>query len=249
MSRQTRYPLPDLLRGAALLSMLCYHATFDAVLFGAKLPWLFGTAGTLWQVSIGCTFVALSGFCWGFSRHPLRHAITLLLCGFLVTLVTTLFLPSEQIRCGVLTCLGLCALVAAALQKLPKQPKRPLLAATIFLALFLLFYPLQDGTLGFGKLSLSLPSALYRAKFGYVLGLPSPRFFSGDYYPLIPWFFLYLAGHFLRLWVLQHPHTEQLLTHPKRTPMFTPLLWIGQHSLLLYLLHQPILMAVFYLIT
>lgn len=229
----------DFLRGVAVLSMVCFHAAFDAALFGAELPWLFGTVGTLWQLSIGCTFVALSGFCAGLSRRPLRHAITLLCCGFLATLVTTLFLPSEQIRCGVLTCLGLCGLVVAAVRKLPKQPKRPILAAVVCLALFLIFYHLQDGYLGFGKLSVSVPSALYQSSCGYVLGLPSPHFFSGDYYPLLPWVFLYLCGYFL---CGTKPKFAKIRFHSQ---LLKPILFLGRHSLAVYLVHQPILMAVF----
>lgn len=219
--------------------MVCFHAAFDAALFGAELPWLFGTVGTLWQLSIGCTFVVLSGFCAGLSRRPLRHAIMLLCCGFLATLVTTLFLPSEQIRCGVLTCLGLCGLVAAAVRKLPKQPKRPILAAVVCLALFLIFYHLPDGYLGFGKLSVSVPSALYQSSCGYVLGLPSPHFFSGDYYPLLPWVFLYLCGYFL---CGTKPKFAKIRFH---SPLSKPILFLGRHSLAVYLVHQPILMAVF----
>lgn len=238
-----RWQLLDFIRGCTVISMVAYHAAYDAVLFGASLPWLFGGIGTLWQLSIGCSFFLLSGFCHGFSRHPLRHASTLLLCGLLATLVTTLFLPSEQIRCGVLTCLGLCGLVATALRSLPYRPKYPFLAAVVCLALFLIFYHLPDGYLGFGKLSISVPSALYQSSCGYVLGLPSPWFYSADYFPLIPWVFLYLCGYFL---CGTKPKFAKIRFHSAAAKL---ILFLGRHSLWVYLVHQPILMAVFYLVT
>lgn len=224
--------------------MVGYHAAFDAVLFGAELPWLFGTVGTLWQLSICCTFVAVSGYCAGLSRRPLRHAVTLLLCGFLVTLVTTLFLPEVQIRCGVLTCLGLCGLVAAVLQRLPNR-KPSLLIAEIFFLLFLVFYHLPDGCLGVGKFTVTLPSALYRTKLGYLVGLPSPWFFSGDYFPLLPWLFLYLAFFFL----CDREKAKPTLAKIHFPSPAKPILFLGRHSLWVYLLHQPVIFLAFSLLT
>ena len=77
----------------------------------------------------------------------------------------------------------------------------------------------------------------------YPLGLLAPGFHSADYFPLLPWFFLFLAGTVLGGWCLDHRDSRVLtLTLPGA------LTWPGRHSLLIYLLHQPILFGVSYLI-
>lgn len=77
----------------------------------------------------------------------------------------------------------------------------------------------------------------------YPLGLLSPGFHSADYFPLLPWFFLFLAGTVLGGWCLDH-RDNRLLT--LSLPGF--LTWPGRHSLLIYVLHQPVLFGVSYLI-
>ena len=68
-------------------------------------------------------------------------------------------------------------------------------------------------------------------------------FHSSDYFPLIPWMFLYLCGYFLWRAV---GHRRRVME--KLKPGFAPLAFLGRHSLLIYLLHQPVLMGVFLLL-
>ena len=64
-------------------------------------------------------------------------------------------------------------------------------------------------TWGFEGLRLwDLPAALYQWDALAVLGFHSPGFSSTDYFPLLPWFFLYLAGYFL--WRVLTPHRKVL---------------------------------------
>lgn len=68
--------------------------------------------------------------------------------------------------------------------------------------------------------------------------LPPPAHTSIDYYPMLPWFGVVLIGSGIG---------HVVYVRPKRTPHATPrLLTIltspGRHSLLIYLLHQPLLL-------
>ena len=74
------------------------------------------------------------------------------------------------------------------------------------------------------------------------LGLPDPDFFSGDYFSLFPWIFLYLTGYFLYGMLVKLPEVKKALTIHLPAPFLEA---AGRHSLLLYLLHQPLLMLVF----
>lgn len=74
---------------------------------------------------------------------------------------------------------------------------------------------------------------------------PSPTFQSFDYYPPLPWFGVVLLGVWLGTLVYpkNRPLVGSLTSAPGRA-----LAWIGKHSLAIYLIHQPILIAVLMLI-
>ena len=76
------------------------------------------------------------------------------------------------------------------------------------------------------------------------LGFPGPTFASGDYYPPLPYTLLYLAGVCIgRLVALRGEPTwlERLSCRP--------LEWVGRHALPVYVLHQPVLLAITMLVT
>lgn len=102
-----RLPLLDSIRGLTLISMILYHALWDAVfLYGAEIGWYRSTAGFLWQQSICWSFILLSGFCTALGSRPFRRGWTVFGCGLIVTAVTLFVLPNEPIIFGVLTFLG-----------------------------------------------------------------------------------------------------------------------------------------------
>ena len=76
---------------------------------------------------------------------------------------------------------------------------------------------------------------------GPLLLFPTP-FRTFDYFPLFPWFGLVLIGIFLGN-SLYPNHTRSFSLPEVSTPLST----IGRHSLFIYLLHQPILIALLYL--
>lgn len=236
---EMRYRILDSLRGAALVSMAAYHAVWDAAFFrGAEIKWFGGPAGRAWQLSICCSFILLSGFCCCMGRRPLRRGLTVFACGALVT-AATWFFPDVRIVCGVLTLLGSCMLLSAplkgAVQKCPPWP-----SAAVCAALFLAFYNAPRGFLGFGTFRLELPAFLYNNAMIFV-GFPSAEFTSADYFPLLPWAFLFFAGAFLFRAALAlgfNEKTAERLCVP-------PLEFLGRHSLAVYLLHQPVLLALF----
>lgn len=255
-TNKPRYILLDVLRGLCVVSMVLYHTMYDVVnILGFPISWFWELPGYLWQQSICWTFILLSGFCWSLSRQPLRRGLILTVCGGVVTLATRLAMPDEMIQYGVLTLLGLSALLACPLRAFVRRLPVKLPG---WLGLFLsalLFFLLRDvprGFLGFEGLKLfPLPPALYRHDALAVLGFPSLAFVSSDYFPLIPWFFLYLTG--ICLWrVLSRRekllHALEGRPHSQLWDLFQPLAWIGRHSLVIYLAHQPVLLAIFLLL-
>lgn len=100
------------------------------------------------------------------------------------------------------------------------------------------------GFLGFEKWNLiPLPQSWYHSLFTAYFGFPNPEFHSTDYFSLFPWIFLFLSGYFLYR-CLSGKHLLDYLK-PSR---LKPLELMGQNSLGLYLLHQPVLYLVFSLL-
>lgn len=235
---RVRLHLLDTLRGMLLLSMSAYHGMWNLVyLFHVPASWYTGAPGYLWQQSICWVFILLSGFCWSMSRRHLRRGLLVFGGGALVSLVTCVLMPENRIVFGILTCIGSCVLLLIPLEKLLKRiPALPGMVGCLLL--FLVARNCNHGELGFETISLmQLPRWLYRNDLTAYLGFPQPGFFSADYFPLLPWVFLFLFGYMLYRVLEQHHLNEQLFARGQ-----VPVLgWMGRHSLLIYLLHQPVL--------
>lgn len=213
-----RYALLDELRGLDLVSMMLYHACWDLVfLFDVNMRWYAGTPGRLWQQTICWVFILLSGFCAPFGRYMLRRGTVVFGAGAVVTLATLVFMPEGRAIFGVLTFLGAAMLLTGVLEPLLKKVMP---------------------AVGLGGWKLMLPQSLYANYFTAFFGFYPDWFYSTDYFGLLPWLFLFWAGYYL------HKAVGRRRMEPLRRPVCPVLGWMGRHSLLLYLLHQPVIYGV-----
>lgn len=221
----------DTLRGLTLVSMILYHACWDMVyLFGADWSWYRSRGAFLWQQSICWTFILLSGYCFRLGKHPFRRGVTVFAAGALISAVTILFLPGNRVFFGILSLLGASMLVTALLRRyLTRVPAALGLSAAF--ALFLLCYRVPYGL---------FPAILYRNDFTACFGFPPRDFFSTDYFPLLPWLFLFWCG----FWLYDITRRDSALLSV-RLPLLTAM---GRCSLWVYLFHQPIFYALLSLI-
>ena len=255
-----RLSLLDEIRGLTLVSMIFYHFLWDLVyIANISIPWYHGTGAYIWQQSICRTFIFLSGFCWSLGSRPLKRGLTVWLSGGLVTLATLVFLPQDRVVFGVLTLTGSAMLLMIPLDKPLRRVKSLpgiVLLTGLSYFLFLLFLPAANGHLanfaglfaGGGLMhgGTSLPRGLYRGWLSAWLGFPAADFYSTDYFPLLPWFFLFTAGYlFHKLCAGQGLLNAAFL----RKSHLPPAAFIGRHSLLIYLLHQPVLYGITMLLT
>lgn len=214
----------DELRGFCVLMMILYHFAFNLVTMGILPSSLIGTQWVqLLRVIFAGIFVLIAGICCLFSRHNLKRGVCCYLAGILVEWVTS-FLPGMQIRFGILHMLG-SAMVLFALGEplLSKIPPKVGLGVSILLA-----------ALSWQFSAEMLPDIFYTGGL-YALGLPGPDFFSADYYPLLPWGMVFLGGYFL----------GRICRFRPDRPIFPLFGWIGKHSLIIYLLHQPLFYLIF----
>lgn len=223
----------DTLRGLTLVSMTAYHACWDLVyMFGVDWPWYRSAWAFLWQQSICRTFILLSGYCFRLGRNPVRRGATVFACGTVITLFTVVFMPDNRIFFGVLSLLGAASLLTAALDRCLSAVPAPVGLAASF-ALFVLCRRVPQGLFAF---AVRLPAWLYRNDFAACFGFPPPHFFSTDYFPLLPWLFLFWCGYFLHRLAPRPPRRFATF----RLPVVTA---AGRLSLWVYMAHQPVTYA------
>ena len=241
VKQKTRLHLLDSLRGFMMVNMIAYHAMWDLVnLFGVRASWYAGTSKYIWQQCICWTFILLSGFCWRLSRNHLRRGALVFGGGVVISLVTNLLMPASRILFGILTCIGSCVLLMIPLEKLARKIPAEI-GAVISFMLFVLLRGCSEGYLGFEKwVILPLPDFLYRNLLTAYLGFPYRGFFSADYFAVLPWFFLFLGGYFLYDVLGKRNLNEKLFARVKIPLLDT----IGKNSLLIYMLHQPVVYGI-----
>ena len=234
----------DALRGFVLLNMLAYHFCYDlVVLFGWRLGWFWALPGVLWQQGICSGFIFLSGWCCRVSRNNLKRGLQLLGCGMVLTAATALAMPGQIIRFGVLHFLSCAALIWFAAGALLDRIPAPALFLGC-LVLFLLTTGTQWGYWGIWRLPLvRLPAGLYSSRWLFPLGLPGPGFYSSDYFPLLPWCFVHWMGAAAQRMVPRQGAWGRVLH--LRAPLLERL---GRKSLPIYMLHQPVLYALAWVI-
>lgn len=204
----------DLIRGFSVLCMVVYHGVFSLI-YLFHLPWYWFRSAMLSRVLVPAfagVFILISGICSRFSHSSCKRGIKVLALGMLMSLVTAVVTPKLIIRFGILHLLGismiLCGVLHPLLDRIPWKT-----GFFTFLILFVIFYHLPDGYLGIGVLRRYLRTTL---PYLYPLGLPAPQFYSSDYYPLIPWFFMFCIGRFLGAYIQKEQSPQWL--YPSRIP-------------------------------
>lgn len=239
-----RILLIDYLRGLALVYMIYYHFLYDMA-YMVPTKWgrdalaandgivVYGTAA----------FILLAGLSSAFSRSNAGRGGRLLAIGVAFTLVTAFVFPGEAIYFGILQLLGCCMVLYGGFETFWKKLPAPLLL-TLCAVLFALTFHITRGYIGIeGIWQWELPEELRANNYLYPFGILRGGFASVDYEPLLPWFFLYLGGTYLGGYVVRYRNRlpQWCYADPIRR-----LRWMGQHSLLIYILHQPVILAVVY---
>lgn len=242
MEKKVRYFLIDIIRGFAIVNMVLYHLLYDMVyMFGFDIPFFRTESAYVWERIVCSAFILISGICWHFSRNNLKRGFVIFLLGWVITLVTSIVVPSFAIWHGVLNLLGLSMMIMVPLNKLFCKINA---GVGMILSLLLFFLTANVGYhyIGFGDIKLlTLPDFLYSNDLLAFLGFKSGGFASTDYFPLLPWFFMFCGGYFL--WrIIKTVKIEKIFT--AKVPLLDV---IGRYSLLIYIVHQPVIYGLLYL--
>lgn len=215
----------DKFRGFTIISMVLFHLMYN-INYYWQVSWYDGSLiNKIWQLSIATSFFTISGLTSNFlnaSKNIKRGIITTLI-GLAISLVTYLFAPEQSIIWGVLNGLGASMIITGILQKYLKINDKLFF---VFFLLFIITYNVPRGSL------YGIFKNLYDKNL-FVLGFPGESFISSDYFPIIPWLFIFIGGYLLGNYVnikdKSSKSNDSLLAK------------IGRHSMEIYLAHQIIL--------
>jgi uncharacterized membrane protein len=210
--------------------MVIYHFTFDLGMFGFIAPYVPVTG--FWAVFarlVAGSFLALAGFSLVLAHGQgiiwpkfWRRLGVLIACAALITVATYYAMPSQFIFFGILHSIALSSLLGLAFLRMP-----------------------WVGTLLLGMAVLALPQVFRHVAFdtpmllwvGLAPGFPPTM----DYEPMFPWFGAFLVG----MAVAQVMLARGPLRREIPSDLLTRIAWPGRHSLVIYLVHQPVMIGLF----
>lgn len=220
----TRIAELDFLRGIAILLMIIFHTLFDLAYF---YHWPINYLNGFWYYqgkACAILFMLVSGVSCFLSNNSARRGLKVFGTGLIITAATYVFNPVEYIRFGILHLLGSGMLIAPWLKRYSVLTL--IVAGTAMIAA--------------GNLTITLTTSV---PWLIPLGITPPGFASLDYYPLLPWLGIMLYG--LAAGKLLYPTKQSLW--PKAAS-YRWLCWLGRRSLMVYLVHQPLILAGLYLL-
>ena len=218
----------DAFRGICVLGMVIVHLTFDVVYLYRLVDWEFPPALDFLSRWGGVLFLLISGICVTLGSHSVRRGLVVLGCGMLITAATAamyflgLANRSIIIYFGVLQCLGVCMILWGLFKHFPTW--------------FLFLTGLLFAAVGVYLLGVVLVDFPWLMPLGFVY----PGFSTADYFPLLPHFGFFLLGAVIgrKVYVKKESLFPSVDTH---NPVVRTLSFIGRHSLVIYMLHQPVL--------
>ena len=238
----------DILRGIAVILMIFYHFFFNLDYFHIlAMPSLFWIQQSFGVITI--LFILIAGISLSLAAFKAKDSkiitkkfilrgIKLFSIGMFITIVTWIYPHNGFITFGVLHFIGLSTILAIPflINVGKKQNKMswtiPLLFGFVVLALTPIIQKIHG--------------PLYLAP----LGIHPILFYTLDYEPLFPWFTVILIG--IALGFLLYPNGKRRFDLPSKIQnipnILKPLSFLGQHSLIIYLIHQPIILGILYLV-
>ncbi|WP_416355746.1 heparan-alpha-glucosaminide N-acetyltransferase [Aureimonas phyllosphaerae] len=225
----SRVELLDVLRGVALLAMLAYHFTWDLEFFGYLPPGYAQVGG--WRIfarSIAISFLVLVGLSLFLAnrnevRWPsFRKRLAQIVAGAaVISLATYAFTPDSFVFFGILHLIAVASVIGLPALRVP-------FAVNLALAAVLVALPLVVST------------PVTDPRWLAWIGLSEHPPISNDFVPVIPWLAPVLVGITLAQMAERFDVWPRLRRLNGRFGPARHLGRLGQHSLLFYLVHQPI---------
>ena len=223
----SRSHILDGIRGFAIILMIIFHFCYDLTLFElASIPIYSTTRWIAFRYAIVTLFLATvgaslyihhqRGINW---RTYWRRILLLVFSSLIITLVTWITLKEEYVFFGILHLITLASLLGL---------------------IFLHFFWINlVGGIAILWIGFHYSNEAFNDPWLVWMGMLTQATGSSDFTPIFPWFGAVLVGMFIAQLL------GNSLYNGTRRQILAPLAFMGRHSLVIYLLHQPILWGLF----
>lgn len=225
----------DALRGLCILGVIVIHGVYDIVELFGFIRWDYPPLFSFVQQWGGVLFLLISGISATLGSRSVRRGIMVFLFGMVISVVTFGMYRFGMagkgiiIYFGVLHCLGICMILWPVFKKLPWWWLGILGLVLAAAGLYIRTLPAVDT-------NLLVP-----------LGLVGRGFSSSDYFPLLPNLGFFLIGSALGK-SLYRSKQSLLPESTGKSILARFLMFCGRNSLWIYLIHQPVISGICYLV-
>lgn len=226
-----RYQLIDILRGIAIVLMVFYHFCYDLTYFHlAQFDFYRGPFWLNLRTLIVSLFLGLVGVSLVLAadhginkRRYFKRLGLLVLFALAITISSYFMFPGRTIVFGILHFIAFASV-----------------AGLLFVR-----WPMASLVMGVGIIVLAqiFQHRIFDQAWLHWLGLMTHKPATEDYVPVIPWFGVVLIGIFLGHCLQRRPGLQFVRTFQLHGTLAGGLALAGRHSLLIYMLHQPILLG------
>lgn len=230
---RTRLLILDMVRGIAIAGVVLYHLIWDLDFTGlvsSGISW--HPAWILFARALAGTFMFLVGVNLvlaheqGFRLTAFAKRLAIIAsAAAAISIVTAFAFPESFIFFGILHAIAAASIIGAFLVRVP--------------ALFVLMAGASVVLLPF-----LIQNELFNTRWLAWIGFANRPPMSNDLVPVFPWAGLTLFGIALTKICLRRPVGELLKIHEPSSAIARFTAWLGRHSLPIYLIHQPVLLAV-----
>jgi len=233
----------DFLRGLAIIMMILYHSLYDLAYFGGYNLGSHPDFLAYFARAIATIFILLVGVSLTLSLSRtekiqksgrklylkyLKRGVKIFSWGLIITLITWISLREGFVLFGILHLIGISIILAYPFLKLCYWN---LLLGIVFISL-----------------GIYLKNLTFDFHWLVWLGLMPDRFYTVDYFPIFPWFGVILIGVFFGNMLYPDYKRRFNLFDMANLTFIRLFCFLGRHSLLIYLIHQPILIILLYTI-
>lgn len=232
----------DLMRGIAIILMIFFHFFYDLNHFSITNMKLYSGLMVYIAYVTASVFVFLAGISLSISYSKSQNKLLkkeirlkflwrggkIFLLGLIITFISWIYIPERFVIFGILHCIGI----------------------SIILSIPFIRLKITNLIIGFLLISIGVYLKTLTFNFNWLIpfGFLPHKFFTIDYFPLLPWFGVIMVGMAVGNFI--YPNAKRL--YNIREEIFSPYLkllcFFGRHSLIIYFLHQPILIGIIFLL-
>lgn len=231
----------DFSRGIAVIMMIIFHFLYDLNYFDLYKIDLYSGYFLIYLYIGASLFIMLVGISLSLSYSRVqklqtkkelqlkyfKRGLKIFGLGLVITLVSWIYLDEGFIVFGILHCIGI----------------------SIILAIPFLRFRYLNLSLGFILILLGAILKNLTFDFNWLvwLGFVPSSFYTIDYFPLLPWLGVVLVGIFIGNSLYPNFKRKFSLRNLDSFRVIRFFCFLGRHSLIIYFVHQPIMLTAFYL--